>query len=338
MHMKNKFIALMLVVSMLTTPISFTYAGSWGESMAAAKAKQMMEEIFEQIKNAINAAAKMAAIKQATSTIEDLLYGGNSSPRSIQNFEEFLVQNPHEEAMTFGQDFLTSALRGRTSGDYTMSASGSGGIESAIEAAGQGVIDAWSGENQPTVDLADYCSNTSDVFADGDWACYEALWSNSYNTPIGMAIATDRAMSSKFMQEKEIANLIATSSGSLPQFDENGNVSLTSDMVASIARSQAMLPLEALANGDSNIFSSLIQSFAITLLTRIVNQGLSETQESFDKNNSAFQKQYKEEFGSISNSMGPGSSYSMDQYDSTMKQQNSNTWVNPDTGRPMTTQ
>lgn len=329
--MRKIILSLILTITLLTTPLSYTRADYWGSTYAGEGMKQMLEEIFTEIINAIYAAAKMAAIKQATSSIEDSLYGGDSSPRNIKNFNEFLVQDPQDKAVTYAEDFLTSALRGTTSGDYTSSSGGGGGsIESAIEAAGKSVIESWEGKNKQTVDLADYCSDTSDVFSEGNWDCYSAIWNNPVNTPIGMALAVDRATAAKYEAEKNVATLMATSTGTLPQVDGEGNVSLPSSLVEEIQKQQVTLPLEALANGDNNAFSSMIQSFAVSLITSIVEDGLSEMDESMNKNSESFKNQLGEDLGGYSNTTNP---YSSD-YDSTMKQDSSSSWKNPDTGKP----
>lgn len=332
--MHKKIITIFLITIMCTTPLYRVQAGYWGENFGANSYKQMLEEMSRKIMEAINAAAKMAAIKQATSTIENLLYGGSSSPRNIQNYNEFLIQDPQNKAVTYGQDFLTNTLRGTTSADYTSftASSGSDGLGAALEMAGQGVIDSWEGNDAPTVDYMEYCSDSSDLFADGDFRCFSAIMSNPINTPIGMALAVDQVTAAKYQQEKEVAQLIATSTGALPQLDESGNVTLPSSVVEEIQLQQITLPLQALANGDASVFSSMIQSFAITLLTKIVNDGMSEAQEQMNKNSTAFQNQFQSQFGDIQQSLGPGSNYSS--YDDTLQQSGSNDWINPDTGAP----
>ena len=326
--MHKKILSLILMFALLTTPLSYARADIWGSNYVSAGLKQMLEEIFTEIQNAIYAAAKMEAIKQATSTIEDSLYGGDSSPRNIKNFNEFLLEDPQDKAVTYAEDFLTSTLRGTTSGDYTSSGSG-GGLESAIESAGKSVIKSWEGKNESSVDLADYCSDTSDVFADENWDCFASIWNNPLNTPIGMALAVDRTTAAKYQQEKEVATLMATSTGTLPQVDEEGDVSLPNSLVEEIQKQQVTLPLEALANGDNDAFSSMIQSFAVSLITSIVEDGLSEMDESMDKNSESTDDQLDEDLDGYDDTTNPYS----DDYDDTMKQDSTNSWQNPDTGQ-----
>lgn len=327
----KKSIAIIMIILTLACgmPRPAHAAVVWGTlNIAGDFVKQMLEEISTKLYDAIASAAKMAAIKQATSSIENALYGGNSSPRNIENFTDFLITDSQDKAVTYAEDFLTDALRGTTSGDYT-SASGGGSLQSAIESAGKSVLNGLEGKNTPTVDYANYCDGDS-YFSKGNFECFSAIMSNSLNTPIGMALAIDQAAAAKYQQEKETATLIATSPGVLPQLDENNNVTNSSSVVEAIQLQQITLPLEALANGDNSVFSSLIESFAVSLITEIIEQGMGEAEQSLDKNLKAFENQYNSKIGDLSNSVGPASQYTNDKYDYVQKSQSGSSWKNPD--------
>jgi hypothetical protein len=334
--MTKKIIVIILFCTLLITPARQVSAGYWSENFSANAMKQMLEEISTQIREAIFSAAKMAAIKQATSSIENALYGGNSSPRNIKNFEEFLIQDPQEKAVTYAQDFLTTSLRGTTSGDYTsMSGSGGSGLSQALESAGESVINNLEGNSVPRVDYMEHCPSDGDFFADGNFKCFSAIMSNSLNTPIGMALAVDQVANTKYQQQKEVAELEATSSGTLRQKDEQGNTVVPKSVVEEIQLQQITLPLEALANGDNNAFSSLIQSFAVQLVTNVIERGLGEVEQGIEQNLDAFERQYQDELGNLSDTVGPAAEYSGNSYNYINRNQDANTdWINPDTGLP----
>jgi hypothetical protein len=224
-------------------------------------------------------------------------------------------------------------LRGTTSGDYTPAGGSSGGdaLGQAIESAGNSVIDSWKGENQPSVDYAEHCTG-GDFFADGNYKCFSAIMAKPENTPIGMALATDAAMSAKYAAEQKVQDLTAKSSGVLPAKDAQGNTKIPSSMVEVIQNQQVNLPLEALANGDSNVFSSVIQSFATTLIVGVVERGLGEVQSSVGANMQAISGQMSSEMNNMSSQLGPEFQYSGGSYNSGKQMQQSSTWTNPDTG------
>lgn len=318
---KKTFIAFIISIFIMF-PVHNTHAGYWGENFAANAVKQMLEEISTEIANAINASAKMASIKQATSMIESLLYGGSSSQRNISNYYDFLIEKPREETVLYTQDFLTQTLRGTTSGDYIPTGgSGSNGLGESLSQAGKTVIDGWEGKNVPVVDYQNYCPASSDFFADGNFQCFSAIMSNPVNTPIGIALATDQVAAAKYAQTQAQAEIEATSSGVLADKDENGNIKLPSSVVEEIQLQQITLPLEALATGDTGVFSNMIQSFAVGLVVGVVERGLGEVEESIDKNTAAFEKQYNEQYNNMKQDIGPALEYTGSSYNNAQKMQ-----------------
>ncbi len=323
----KKTIATILIILSLISPIHYTNA-IWSNVVSdfgVASYKQMLEEIRDQIVKAIEASAKMMAIKQATSVIETLLYGGSSSPRNIKNFQKFLIQDPHDKTITYAQDFLTNSLRGATSADYTPAngESGSDGLSAAIKAAGDSVIKEWEGEKSDYNAYRSVCSNTTNYFADGNFDCYDTIINTAM--PFKMALDMDALMTAKYQQEKEKATLEATSSGVLPAKNEKGDIINPKSIVEEIQLQRITLPLEALANGDSSAFSSLIQSFAVSLIVGVVERGLGEVEASVDENINAFERQYIEQMGQYYDKIGPVMDYVNDAYSIAKKYEQQNT-------------
>lgn len=307
---------------------------------------------MQQIRDAVNAAAKMASIKMVTSTMEKALYGNSSSPRMIRDFEEFLVADPLDEAVTYGQDFLTQTMRGMGSGDYTSVSGGAGGdfLAQMLQDAGQGVLDQWEGTATPTVDYMDYCNLSGgsasftgegdvygSIFGDGNFRCYSAIMDNPVNTPVGMMLAVDQATAAKYQQEQKIATLMATSEGVLPDMDENGNVRVPAHVIEFFQTASMETILDSLAASDTRAFSVIIQGFAATMITQIMQKGLGEVNEAIDRNMASFNRQYQKEYGSLMNTAGPEATYSHNSYDAAKRKTNPSAreWINPDTGKPV---
>ena len=359
----KKTLATILLLLTLFLPIHHTnaYWSNVGSDAAFTALAPVLEGIREQIVKALEASAKMMAIKQATSTIEDLLYGGSSSPRNIKNFQEFLIQDPHDKTIAYAQDFLTNSLRGSTSGDYTPAGGGSGGSDllAAIKAAGEGVIKEWEGGTSNYDAYRSVCSDTSNYFADGNFDCFDTIIDTAM--PFKMAMEMDAVMSAKFEQEKETAALEAMSSGVLPAKNDNGDIINPKSIVEEIQLQRITLPLEALANGDSSAFSSLIQSFAVSLIVGVVERGLGEVESSANENIAAFERQYNEQMGEYYDKVGPAINYANDAYTAAKKSEqisksqnttsgtvpwdnpdtpqdesvpSNSDWINPDTGQP----
>jgi len=319
----KKILASILIFTCLLGQPQVTHAAlAWGTlNIFGSTLGELLAGIREQIIAGINSAAKMAAIKQATSMIESALYGGSSSPRNINNYTDFLINDPLDKTVTYTESFLTNALRGTTSVDYK--SSGGGALSQSIEKAGQAIIDDLKGETQKTITYTEYCQDNS-FFVGGNYDCFDSLFSNSINTPFGMYLETEAVSSATYQSEQLKAQLMATSTGVLPTLKDNGDVLLVSSIVNEVQLQQITLPLEALANGDSGVFSSAIQSFAVGLIMKIVKNGVDNAANNASKNIDAYKRQYNEQMQEVSNQVGPALNYVEDTYSTGQKLQQQN--------------
>lgn len=276
--MKNKKVIFMIIIAFFIfirpTPAEAKANAVWGLlNVLGDTYKQLLEEIFLAVRDSAASAAKMAAIQQTTSTINSLLYDGSSSERNISNYYDFLLAQPEEKAVTYAEAFLTNAMRGTASSDYT---SGGGGmLGGSLESAGETALTQLQDTTTPTITYEDACTGDS-FFTDGTFKCFNTLMSNSLNTPVGMALAVDNVHDAKKAQEVILQEAKADFSGVLPDIDENGNVKLVSSVVEEIQLQQIKLPLQALATGDTKVFSSVIKGVAASMMMEIVKNGFPE--------------------------------------------------------------
>ena len=279
-------------------------------NVASDVALRMSEEMMIEIRIAINAAAKMAAIKQVQNTIQSsLASGGNDSPKYITNYREFLITSPHDQAKVVTENFLTVTLKGQTSGNY-VSANFTGGegvqisYQQYLSNIGQVVIE---GGVQVEVDIMEICDPLEGLFSQGNWDCFETMMNNPINTPVGLAIATEGYLNQKTAEYQLTAQGVVQSSagGFLPIVDVDGKVSLPSGVVAELQIKRVTLPIDAIANSDSEAFSVLIESFAMTAISNVVNYGLGEVNKQFQNSSSQFSSKFNLEYSSALETNGP---------------------------------
>lgn len=276
--MKNKKVIFMIIVAFFIfirpTPAEAKANAVWGLlNVLGDTYKQLLEEIFLAIRDAAASAAKIAAIKQTTSTINSLLYDGSSSPRNINNYYDFLLAQPEETATAYTETFLTDAMRGTASSDYT--SGGGGALGGSLESAGETVLAQLQNTTTPTITYEDDCTGDG-FFTDGTFKCFSTIMSNSLNTPVGMALAVENVHDAKKVQEERIQEAKADFSGVLPDVDESGNIKLPSSVVAEIQLQQIKLPLGALVAGDTKVFSSVIKGVSTSMIMEIVKNGFPE--------------------------------------------------------------
>lgn len=288
--MKNKKVIFMIIIAFFIfirpTPAEAKANAVWGLlNVLGDTYKQLLEEIFLAVRDSAASAAKMAAIQQTTSTINSLLYDGSSSERNIGNYYDFMIEQPEEDAVIYAETFLTDAMRGTASSDY----SGGGGgalLGDSIEAAGQQMLTQLQNTDTPTISYEDECTG-DDFFADGNYKCFGAIMDNTLNIPTGMAMEVDKAYDEKKKTEQIIQESKAGFSGVLPDINEDtGDIKLVSSVVEEIQLQQIKLPLQALATGDTKVFSSVIKGVAASMMMEIVKNGFPEENQSKDRQSS----------------------------------------------------
>jgi hypothetical protein len=85
----------------------------------------------------------------------------------------------------------------------------------------------------------------------------------------------------------------------------SGNVTLPAGVVAELQIQGVTLPIAAIANSDSEAFSTLIESFAMTAISNVVNYGLGEVNKQFQNSSSQFSSAFNAEFDSALSVSGP---------------------------------
>ncbi len=285
-------------------------AGVWS-NVASDIAIEVSREIRIELRIAINAAAKMAAIKQIQNTIQSSLANGSNSPKYITNYRDFLIEEPYVQAQVSTEGFLTTTLKGQTSGNYisaNVDASAEGvnlSYPQYLSNIGQVVID---GNVQAEVDIMDICDPLEGLFSQGNWDCFETMMNNPLNTPVGLAMATERHLAETTAELQLTAQGVAQSSngGFLPITDSDGNITLPAGVVAELQIKGVTLPLDAIANSDSEAFSTLIQAFTMSAISNVVNYGLGEVNKKFQNSSSQFSSAFSVEYNNSLELNGPG--------------------------------
>lgn len=286
-------------------------------NVASDVAIRISEEMAIEIRIIINATAKMFAIKQVQSTIQSSLAGASDSPKYIKNYRDFLINNPREEAKVVANDFLTATLQGRTSGGGYVSANMTGTEEGIsanmtysdyLENSVKAVIEGNSEGVKVTIeDICNPLEKNGGIFAQGDWDCFSEMMDNQLNLPVGLSIATEGYLNQKTAEYQLEAKAIADSSegGFLPIIDVNGNVTLPAGITADLQAKIVTLPIDSIANSDSEAFSTLIESFAVSTISEVVQYGLGETERSYRNTSNKFSSRINASYSDKLGEQGP---------------------------------
>lgn len=274
---------------------------------------RISEELSIEIRIIINAAAKMFAIKQVQTTIQSSLAGASDSPKYIKNYRDFLITDPRDKAKVSTNDFLTAALEGRTSGNY-ISANVTGTEEGIsanmtysqyLENIGKVVIE---GNNEGVkVTIEEICNPLDGLFSQGNWDCWDEYSGNDMHKGVGVSVITRGVLEEKTGEYQLEAQTMAQASkgGFLPVIDVNGNITLPAGITADLQAKIVTLPIDSIANSDSEAFSTLIESFAVSTISEVVQYGLGETERSYRNTSSKFSSKFNDSYSdSVGNNLG----------------------------------
>jgi hypothetical protein len=268
------------------------------------------EQIAIQVRAALAASAKMFAIRQVQYTIDSLLSGGTASPRYIKNYQEYLFEDAKDQAIVMTEEFLTTSLKGKTSGNYYFSDMGGGseegvsmGYNDYMESVGLSVI----ADEDTTVDITEVCDPMqAGIFEDGNWDCFNTMFSKQENLPVGLALTVEEHFANAASQYQKEAEVKAQSSGFLPLFDENGDIKLPTGVNAELQIMGVTMPIDAIVNADTEVFATIIQAAAVTAITSVVEYGLGEVEKSYQDSVDKFSREYSTNFNNTSTELGPG--------------------------------
>lgn len=221
-------------------------ADYWGATALALEMKQMMEQIQYQIQGAILGAVKQQAAQIMQTQITSLIGGGNNTgPLFIDNWSQFLVNDPQKKTVAYMNDFFRTTTNGRgSSSTYQMpsplNVASNGDFNRLAWLSHEGVVAGTSTQFSTTptgntqycsgdkcssnyytyevnaakdyidsepckVDLMDYASSPEEVFDKGNWRGFNAFFENPCNNSFGYSLVANEEYQKRLAEEEKIA-------------------------------------------------------------------------------------------------------------------------------------
>ncbi len=264
-----------IIRNILLTITLFCFSASpalaWGDGIPGALVNQSIQRIREGITGTILGAVKAAAVSSIINQVDRLVGGvGGTSPRMIRSYDDFLRQKPTLEAQTYVYNFLTKAYRGKSSTTNYVSANGDA---SAIRGNNATLLQnaaLKSVQKRPyQYDLDQYCKNADKAFAEDDWRCMDAMFSNPANNVYGASLRAEAeymAMRDEIRYQRQI---LATSSGFLPSVDARGNVVAPSSSIGALFNDANTLASKIITNAKNP--EELVSGVVFALVNRSIN-------------------------------------------------------------------
>lgn len=312
---KIKFLVFVLFLSVLFLKNNSDVKAVLWSNVATDISLHALEQLEIEIRISANAAAKMFSIKQAQITIQSMLNNGSSSPKYITNYEQFLVENPYNEAEKSTQEYINNfLLRGQYDDNYVS-------IDAEINSEGINInYKTYLGNvarsvlegDESYIDTEDCPDlNNEEVRASGGifyggMKCFNSVMNNSNLLPVGAALKTRIYFQQELENNQIKAQIMAqTADGYLPVLDENGNIIVPAGTVEELQNKGVTISIDAIVNSDSAMFSNMVQAWANSTVSNLVNYGLGEVNRSSKKNYDSFNFEYKQQLGKALENSGP---------------------------------
>lgn len=300
---------------MTISSVPTAHAGVWGESIAAAKMKQMMEVIYRNIEGVLLGTLKVAATQIINAQINQLVGGGTTGQALfITNYESFLYQEPMQKTDLYMNDFFTLTSRGKySSANYVGVGNMDGSINGSyssylVSQAKNATVDRAS--EQPQMNLEEYTQSPNAMFAEGDWRAFNAFFSNPANNPYGYTMLAEETYQNKLSQEIEIQTVKAQSSGFKP-VEKGGQVITPSATIDSLVSNIQNMGNNIITNASNpaEFLSGVVTGMITKTVNGLIQRGIGQVQANIQREIGSVSTQVNSSIKSATQSSGPGAKF-----------------------------
>lgn len=298
---------LILVIASFSFPAKPAKADYWNGAMLASIWKRTMERIDKKMDALIMSIAKEAAMNTITNNVNSMISGENSgSPLFIDNWENFLFEEPHAKTQIYMNDFFSSVTSGRGSSSYDSSgialnyeggdgtptcSSGAKCVEGASTSR-EGVVKGSSTFNnilggnyenyliqqaknvttdiiQPKTDLRNYVSDPSQMFSTGNWRAFSSFVSNPANNPFGFSLMAQEEYHAEEIKNQKLAEVQGVSYGGFKAVTSGGMITTPGSTIKDIQSQTLDLGNKIVAAADDP------EEVIVAVVNKVVNEAFS---------------------------------------------------------------
>jgi hypothetical protein len=265
-------LALTMLGMVFTASGKPVYAQAWGEAISATFLKQALEQVQKGIEGTVLGAVKTAAVTAIANQVDRLIGGvGGGGPLIIRNYDDYLREQPLQQARINVYNFLTRTYRGVSSSSNYIGTDGT----SAVKGNYAGYLQSRalrSATNQMQTDekytFNDLCSSV-DKLKEGDLRCLRAYVASPANNPFGAEILAERQYRDAYNELRYQRQIELTSSGFVGRRDSRGNVVVPSSSVEALYNDSKTLANRILAAAQNP--QELISGVITAVINRSIN-------------------------------------------------------------------
>lgn len=315
---KKIFISSFFILALFMNMASFTpKAHAWwtisdifGDIMT-----NVLENIQDQIKGALLASLKVAAVSALQSQVGQLI-GGTSVGNAlmITDWYDFMYTRPAEQVTLYMNDFFTMSTRGKyASANYIGSKDTpdtvAGNYPAYLVAVAKQSIPPTGEVDIPQFDLDQYSANPQTLFREGDFRGLNALVSNPMNNPFGFSLSAVSYSATKMNQAIEIAKTEAQSSGLIGK-KENGKTIAPAATIENMLNDAQNIGNNIIAAAENpNIVSSIVTAMVNKAVNAMIQKGVGKIQANIQKEIARVDSQAIKALDKVNKELGPGAKF-----------------------------
>lgn len=309
---QNKIKKIIIILAFLTL-VSPKPSYAWWADFPGNGFGATLEEMFKQIGFAMTAALQQAAVQTIDQTVNNAIGGGVNGPLFIQDWTDFLINQPGRDVQLYTNNLLTQIYQGRdsalnysysmnkvmgppASSNYVVQALGdvsqnidprvstllrNEGIGGNYFSSGLQMIKNRINTAQiPAPDIQNYVKdgNPRNMFAQSNWKAASAWFGNPINDiNMGLqATVLDPVKQNMTEQMQKVAATEGSAYGGYKPVTKNGQVVTPGSTIEAIQANSLDLGNKIIANAQS--IPQVMAALVTRLMTKTITQGIGDAQ------------------------------------------------------------
>lgn len=315
---KKIFISSFFIVALFANMMSFTpKAHAWWtiSNIFGTITGSLLDTVKEQIKGAILASLKVAAVSVLNSKVGQMI-GGTSVGDAlvITDWYDFMYTRPAEQVTLYMNDFFTMSTRGKyASANYIGSRDTpdtvAGNYPAYLVAVAKQSIPPTGEVDIPQFDLDQYSANPQTLFREGDFRGLNALVSNPMNNPFGFSLSAVSYSATKMNQAIEIAKTEAQSSGFIGKKDKGKTITPAATIENALNDAQNIGNNIIAAAENEGILTNIVTAMVNKLVTNMIQKGVGKIQANIEKEVNRVDNQIVKALDKVNKELGPGAKF-----------------------------
>ena len=261
---------MLLISFLLLFPKTSKASCMWGDWCSGEMFQNALDEISYEIHSVLVGALKEMSLETITEDISDAISSGgdDGGPMFITDWEDFLVNDPVEEANLYMDDFFSTITSGR--GSISYSGSGGGGYQASLVAEAKKLTVEAS---IPTCEV----TNSMDALTSNNWSSFAKIVGVDTCNKLGFNNIAQEKYASKISEKQSIYQTQSLAYSGYKAKLQGGIVITPGSTVEEIQAQAEDLGKKIIAGATT--VPEVLTALVAELATKALDQGIGQAQQ-----------------------------------------------------------